>query len=708
MMILDDPNPGPTAPGTSLAVSNQQAPNQIATDVEFDIPPPSITDLIKLGDGMFHDMRRTMFMRKWQELAEEFYPERANFFGRYAFTTQHVDYITDNTPWRNRRDLANALSILLRPDGQKWFLARPKDEWRKNEITNAWLDAQSDVMRNYVYSKNSNFRVQWNLGDNDFVVFGNAVTAMTENSKGNGFKWETFHLRDCAWEEDEDGVVNHLHRQMQIPLAKWRRMFGAHSMTEGMLKTLKTNPSEQETIHVACLPVDEFDMITAGKIQKRRTDHKFIMVYYDPKQKKALKTRLYHEFPYIVRRWFRTEGPYGDSPAAMHDLVNARMLQAQSGAVLDATELAVNPPMLASQEFVSGDVLLRPGAVNWVSANYDQKLGDAIRPLVTGANLPVGLETIKDTREQSAATWYINKLSLPATTKDMTAYEVEQILEEYNRSIKPVVQPFQDDNKQALDLLFTALMRKTQEIEGASAKLAQMQSGMPSPESEQNNLLADLGIEQAAPQIYGPFSPLAAIPPKLRDEWTGELTDLDFEFDGPLEIAYRKIEAGNIKRGLASLGEIAKLKPDVVDNVDIDTAVRDALQADSFKSKYLYKVETVEKKRAQMQAKQAQAEKLAMAEKMSSMAGNAAKALPAVAGAMQGGAMGKGGGAQPGAPGQPGQGMPQLPAPQPEQPPAPFDLDAEDIDTGQAFPMGKNIPELTPDVMEMIYGAQNR
>ena len=700
MILLEDPNPGPEAKGTNLA-----APNRQATDVEFDIAPPSIADLVKLGDGMFHDARRTMFMRKWQELAEEFYPERANFFGRYAFTTTHVDYITDNTPWRNRRDLANALSILLRPDGQKWFIARPKDEWRKTERGNAYLDSVSDVMRNYIYSKNSNFRVQWNLADNDFVVFGNAVIAMTENSKGNGFKWECFHIRDCAWEEDEDGVVNHLHRQMQIPLAKWRRMFGAHSMTEGMLKTMKTNPSELETIHVACLPVDEFDMITKGAIQKRRTDHKFVMVYYCPKQKIALKTRLYHEFPYIVRRWFRTEGPYGDSPAAMHDLVNARMLQAQSGALLDATELAVNPPMLASQEFVSGDVLLRPGAVNWVSANYDQKLGDAIRPLVTGANLPVGLETIKDTREQSAATWYINKLSLPATTKDMTAYEVEQILEEYNRSIKPVVQPFQDDNKQALDLLFMALLRKTREIEGASAQLAQMNSGMPDPETDRRNLLVDLGI-QPSMQVFGPFSPLSAVPPDLKDEWSGDITDLDFEFDGPLEVAYRKIEAGNIKRGLTSLGEIAKLKPDVLDNVDVDTAVRDALQADSFKSKYLYPMQTVEKKRAQMQAKQMQAEKLAMAEKMSNMAGNAAKALPAVAGAMQGGKGGQPGpGGQPGGQGQ-GQ-MPQLPAPQ-EQPPAPFDLDAEDIDTGQAFPMGKNIPELTPDVMEMIYGAQNR
>ena len=134
----------------------------------------------------------------------------------------------------------------------------------------------------------------------------------------------------------------------------------------------------------------------------------WVSIYVCPQSRKILQEGGYYEFPYIVRPWEMNDySAYAYSPAAMLGLCDARLLQSQAAVILDAGERVVNPPLVATQEAVLGGVNNYAGSITWLDPEYDERLGQALRPLETVGNMNIGLEMKVDTREVLAAVWYI-------------------------------------------------------------------------------------------------------------------------------------------------------------------------------------------------------------------------------------------------------------------------------------------------------------
>jgi hypothetical protein len=598
-------------------------PKRILTDKK---PDDLAKDLIAEGHKMFS--KKVNINALWQIIADQFYPERACFTRDEIDGEEYGRHLSESTPVQMRRELGNAVGIMTRPAKSRWFMPRPAEEFRTTDGAKQWLDEKGDAVRHYLYAPRSNFNRAWNEADHDVVTFGNAVIGFTTNDTRDGFHFECFHLRDCAWTHNHYRVVDTIYRKFKMSLRQIVQKFGAEVLSKEQKDIYDNDPHCEIEIWSVCKPLKDYEPLKSSLKRPQMKGRKvganrafeFVCVYIDPSQHRILDECGYYEFPYIVRRWhLNGHSPYAISPVTATALADARLLQVQASTILEAGELAVRPPIIATEgAIIGGEIGDYSGAVTWVSADYDEKLGAALRPMDTGANMRLGLDFKKDSREILAAAMYVNKLALPGT-KDMTAFEVGERIEEYARSLRAVLEPFQADHAIMLDLVWTALIRITMDLEAAG--------------------------------WMGPFSPLAETPQELTG---GEVT---FEFDGPLEAAIKKQEASKAMETARAAGEVAAVFPETLDNYDADALSRDAAAGIGGRARWLKPAKAVAatrdaraKQQQAAEAAKAQQAKMDMMAKAGQAAGNASRLIPAMAQARQMGGIGAMGGPGNGAP----------------------------------------------------------
>lgn len=542
----------------------------------------SVEDLIRQSSRMFS--KKDMLDDLWQRVAEEICPDRASFTRDRVAGEEYTDHLYTSLPAQNHRDLSYAMGSLTRPKNQVWFDIRARDDARNTERAKEWFRAARDKQRTLLYSHRSAFQVAMEISDRDVCAFGNAVISHAESPLRDGtLVYQTHHLRDCAWAENKWRVVDRVDRKYRMCLRNWEFMFPGVEMPRDYVTIMKDDPyHEIDLLHIV-LPLHLY-----GPMRDRKRPNKlpFASVHIDPRHNLILRQKGYWEFPYTIRRWQLQEGsPYARSPAADLGLVEARLLQNQERVINDAGELAVDPPWTATRAAVLGDVNNYPGGITWTDYDYDERSGAAAQPVQYRGQLPVGLEMKKDTRLVLAAAMFINKLTLPVGGPEMTVPEVNERISEYIRSIGPAVEPFEHHHAMLLDNSFAFNLR------------------------------------------IGQFGELEAVPEELRG------ADVMFEFDGPIQVAYKRQKLNKIVETSTVVGGIAKIKPEVVDNFDWDGMARRAAEHIGGEPENLLPLDRVDSLREERARQIAEAQQKAEAAQMLKLGIDGAKALPA---AMQG------------------------------------------------------------------------
>ncbi len=540
-------------------------------------------ELLRLSDGRFS--KKHMLDSLWQTLAEEVYPERATFTKSRIDGDEYADDLYTSLPAQMRRDLAYAIGALTRPKNQVWFEPKAQEEERNTERAKAWFSMARDKQRALLYSRRANFQTAMQTSDNDVITFGNGVVRHHEARDRSGVMVYTCeHPVNCAWAENAYREVDEMHRKFKLALRNWEQEFPNKPIPEAYKTIREKDPHHEIELRHIVMPADRYGYEPYAKKRKR---HPFVSIYFDPTLCETLREGGFWEFPYTVRRWFLVDGsPYAYSPAAMLGLIESRLLQSQERVIIDAGERAVDPPTVAVRDAVLGNVMNYAGGQTWIDYDYDQRTGSPVQVLDSKANLPLGLEMKQDTREILAACWFINKLTIP-DSKDMTAFEVNERISEYIRSVGPAVEPFEVHNALLLDASFSFNLR------------------------------------------IGNFGPLEAIPPELQG------ADVVFEFDGPIQLAYQRQKLQKAKETLASAVEAMSVDPQIRDNYRFDKIARDAASYIGAEPDWLVPEDEVEALRA-MRAKAAeQQQAMEMAATMGGAIDAAAETVPKLAAANQ-------------------------------------------------------------------------
>jgi hypothetical protein len=512
-----------------------------------------IKQLKEVVGKLFTD--RSTYVILLQEIAENFYPERADFTVSRTHGSEFAGNLMTSYPILTRRDLGDQIGSMLRPTEKQWFRIVPEDEDRENNEAKRWLERTAAIQRKAMYDRKSLFTRATKEADHDFAAFGQCVISCRLNKQADGLLYRNWHLRDVVWQENEDGVIGLIGRKWKPTARDMVRLFP--KVHEHVSRANEKEPFKTfNCYHIIC-DADMYEGNTLGR--------PYWSIYYDCDNEHVLEAVPVWNREYVIPRWQTVSGSqYAFSPATITALPDARLIQAMTYAILEAGEKAVNPPLVATQDVVRSDVSLYAGGITWVDEEYDEKLGAALRPLTQDLRgLPFGDQMAAESREMISQAFYLNKLNLPVRAPEMTAYEVGQRVQEYIRGALPIFEPMENEyNGGVCELTFDILMRA------------------------------------------GAFGSVRDIPPSLRGQ------DLPFRYESPLHDAIEQQKGQKFLEAKALLAEAVDIDQSAVYLLDTSTALRDALTGVGVPAKWMNSKDDVDESMAEVAQQQATAASL--------------------------------------------------------------------------------------------------
>lgn len=473
--------------------------------------------------------KRGNLLTYWQDAAENFLPQMADFIRERQLGDELMNNLMTSQPVIACRDLSNSFGTMLRPSSKDWFSLTTSRVIKDTEAKQ-WLEWASKVQKRAMYDRQSMFTRATKEGDQDFAAFGQTVITVEVNYDNASLLYRTWHLRDCAWCEDDMGQIDFVCRKWKPAAGYLVKKFKDKVHPQIKLKAEKDPYAEVNCLHIAMRAEDYMAMDGSEKIRQP-----WVVIVIDCENENVMSVTGQFANPYIIPRWQTYKGSqYAYSPAVVAALPDARLIQAMTRVLLEAGEKAVTPPMVATQEAIRSDVNVYAGGITWVSDQYDERLGEVLRPITQDkSGIGFGMEMRDDVREMIMEAFFLNKLNLPPTGgPDMTAYEVGQRVQEYIRNALPLFEPMESEyNGQLCESTFNLLLRN------------------------------------------GAFGSPDSIPKALQG------VDVEFQFESPLREVTEKAKAQQFMEGQALLAQAMALDPSVAAIVDPQKTVRDVLLA---------------------------------------------------------------------------------------------------------------------------------
>lgn len=415
--------------------------------------------LMEQGTNLFG--KRLRLLNFWQEAADNFYPERADFTFRRTIGDNFADNLMTSYPILCRRDLGDQFSTMLRPTAKEWFHLSVVDDSIEGNEERRWLQWATGTQRRAMYDRKTQFTRATKEGDHDFAAFGQTVISVTLNRNADAFLYRCWHLRDVAWQENADGKICAVFRKWKPGARDLMTLFPG-KVDAKVTEAASRDPfSEVHCMHMVCemeMYTGDFDaydkdpfgnqvQVRRGATSTQRKRFPYVSVYYDVTNDKVIEARAVHSLEYVIPRWQTVSGSqYAYSPATIAALPEGRLLQAMTYTLLEAGEKYTNPPLIATEDAIRSDVAMYAGGITWVDMEYDEKLGEALRPIAQNSRgMPLGFDMQRDSRAMLAQAFFLNKLNLPQRAAEMTAYEVGQRIQEYIRGALPIFEPMEND-----------------------------------------------------------------------------------------------------------------------------------------------------------------------------------------------------------------------------------------------------------------------
>lgn len=519
-------------------------------------------DLVTFCEQVFKPHQEMFHM--WDSIARNLMPQYATFFSPYY--QNYASGLATSTPITMFRDLSDSVGTVLR-----------HGDWFNNVVTGVeegdegydWLQKAKIVMKQNM-SPISGFNTSSKIHDKQYQLWGNSPKSITLNKNRDGLLYKTHRLQDVAWTVNYAGQVEAVVRK-DIP---------TYHQASKLFKPEQLHTKFNAKVNSKSDKFDKCDLrhivMPSEMYGDPEITEEYVAIWFDIENGHKIECIGMNYNQYIISLHFPIPGtPFAFSPIADTALIDARSLQLMTNTLMDAAERYVRPPIIATKSAVIGSLDLTGRAATWVDQDYDERMGDPLRTLDMGGAgaYPIGSDMHDRMVNQLGEDMYKNKLTLPEPRA--TATEWLDAMEAYRLGVEPILQPVVDnDSAKTCDLTFEILM--------------------------QNNM----------------FGSPEDIPQSLQGK------DVEFEFMSPLTETEDQKAITKYARSLELIANTMGIYPEVKDNFEPNTALRDTFKAQGNPAHWIVPEDVVEKKLAEGQQKQELMEGAAMAEQM-------AGALPA-------------------------------------------------------------------------------
>jgi len=412
---------------------------------------PAVRTVIENGNQLFAE--KLSLLTHWQDIADHFYYERADFTASLSIGADFASHSMASEGALCRREMGDLYRAMLRPSD--FFEVKALDaKLNKDSEARAWLKYATDLQRAVMYRKEGGFTRATQAGDHDHVAFGQCVLEVAPTRDRRSIFYRNWHLRDCAWSETYGGGVGEVHRNCTTSLRNMMSLFG-DKLPQALTKDAEKTPFKPINARHVVVPAGSYDLGYST-----RPGQNFASLWVLPDHDTVLENIPRAFRGYVIPRAATVSGtPYARSPFTSIILPDARFQQAITRILLEAGEKAIDPPMLAQTEVIRGDIGLYAGGITWVDQQYDEKTGEALRPVSSDySGLPFGQELNDRTASIIRVGFMLDKVRLPEIG-DKTAYEVRKIIEQQMRANIPMFEPVEVEYNEPLCAETFAVMR---------------------------------------------------------------------------------------------------------------------------------------------------------------------------------------------------------------------------------------------------------
>lgn len=525
----------------------------------------------------------------WDYIERYFAPYRGRFFKDESSENSiewRRPFVYDGTGIMASQNLASSLHSALTSASSQFFAFRfRQDDLNEDVDAKAWLEECGK--RVYEALQDSNFNVEINETYQDLVNYGTSII-IEESEEIDGKEeliFKSIPLKECYFEQDARGNVVNFYRRLFWTGLQIYTKFGDD--TPGWLRDLVLDEGYNDDIKY----VVWFAIFKRHGIEYRSTESRVLEATKRPYGFKYVMEQEpdgfigeeggYYEMPAYVPRWRKTsESMWGNSPAmvALSDNLTLNRLIELS---LAAIEKAIDPPMLTTQRGLIGDLDLNAGGLTTVREM------NQLMPMESRARFDVQQKEIERLQNNIKDYFFINQIMLPPMQPSpVTATEISVRVQQLER------------------------------IFGAT--LARLQTDLLSPCLSRTFRIMFRG---------GRFPEMPEVVSELRGE-------IEIEYVGSMAKSQEASNVMAVERWIGMVGNLAQIRPDVLDIPDWDTLVKDTGSKLGVPAKYVNSTGEIEATRKQRQQEE-QAMKQAM---MAEQAGKGMEAMGKGKQAMTGGA----------------------------------------------------------------------
>lgn len=528
--------------------------------------------LLKRKTALWNE--RSSWISHYREISDYILPRSGRFFeqDRNRGEKKHNN-IYDSTGTRALRVLAAGMMSGMTSPARPWFrLAIADSDLMEYDPVKLWLNENAKIMRE-IFSRSNTYRALHMIYE-ELGAYGTAASFMRPDFN-DVLRHYTMTAGEYAISSSNRGEVDTIYREVPMTVAQIVQEFGLDKVSKSVKDQYERNNLDQWITVMHAIEPRKDNERDIGKRDAKNMPFKSCYFELAGNGDEMLSESGFNYFPVLVPRWSVSGGDiYGNSPA-MESLGDIRQLQHEQLRKAQGIDFQTKPPLQMPVTMKGSEHDSLPGGIAW----YDPSspTGGVKTQFEVNLNLQHLLADIQDVRERINGTFYADLFMMMAndTRSGITATEVAERHEEKLLMLGPV--------------------------------------------------LERLHNEMLSPMIENTFQMMveAGIVPTPPKELQG--MDLNIEFVSTLAQAQRAIGVGSIDRLLGTVGNMASMKPEVLDKLNADQIVdtyADMLGVDPNLIIGDENVAIIRQQRAEQQQKaQAAQEAMAMADMASKVGG---------------------------------------------------------------------------------------
>lgn len=512
----------------------------------------------------------------WRDVARYFLPRRYQWLvtpnkgNRGSPINQNI---TDTTPVVALRILSSGMMSGITSPSRQWFkLSTGDDALDELEDVKAFLDeCQRRMMR--VMSE-SNYYNAKAVQYQDLSCFGTAPLIIDED-----FEDVIRCYNPAAGEyyvDNSDRLqVDIFYREFTLTCKQIADKFGLENCSADIKGAIRTGGASLTLEKVVCHAIEPNDQYTAGAPGVKGKKYREVYWEWGSGTSLVLKIKSYDEFPGSCPRWdIVSNDAYGRSPCmdALGDVIQLNVMTRRKAQGIDKM---VNPPLIADSQLKNEPASTLPGAITYLQGMQN---GVGFKPIYeVKPDLQYMVADIKDVQQRVRNTLY-NDLFMMISQLDTvrTATEIDARREEKLIQLGPVLERFQSESlSPEINRIFNIMLR-------------------------------------------GRILP--AIPPSLSG------VHLKVEYVSMLAEAQKAVSTAGIERLMAFVGNIVGVKPESLDNIDIDATIDEYAELLGVRHELVVPIKKVMQMRA-ARAQEVQAQKMAQMAPAAAQGAQAAQTL---------------------------------------------------------------------------------